>query len=143
MNLRADVVRERLALVRRNVAELERLAALGRPAFASNLREQWAAAYGLQTAVQALLDAGAHVLSGHFKDAPRDYGEIIPQLAARGVISAELAARMAGASGFRNILVHEYGAVDYALVFDKLADLGDLEALGGAIESWLTGAAAR
>lgn len=50
---------------------------------------------------------------------------------------------MAGASGFRNILVHEYGAVDFALVFDKLADLGDLEALGGAIERWLTGAVAR
>lgn len=82
-------------------------------------------------------------MSGHFKDDPRDYGEIIPQLAARGVISAELAARMAGASGFRNILVHEYGAVDFALVFDKLADLGDLEALGGAIERWLTGAVAR
>lgn len=64
MNLRADVVRERLALVRRNVAELERLAALGRPAFASNLREQWAAAYGLQTAVQALLDAGGARLVG-------------------------------------------------------------------------------
>lgn len=138
MKLRADVVRERLALVRRNLTELERLATAERTAFLNNLREQWAAAYGLQIAVQALLDAGAHVLSAHFKDAPRDYGEILPQLAMRAVVPQDLAVRLAGLSGFRNILVHEYGAVDFGLVYDKLRDLQDLHALAGALERWLS-----
>jgi uncharacterized protein YutE (UPF0331/DUF86 family) len=137
VTLRPEVVRERLAFVRRNLATLARPAGLERDAFLADVREQWAAAYGLQVTVQALLDAGAHVLGGWFQEAPRDYGEIVPLLAREGVLTPELAQRLAGVSGFRDILVHEYGAVDFALVHDKLGRLDDLLAFAAALEKWL------
>ena len=137
MTLRPEVVRERLAFVRRNLAMLEPPAALPKEPFLADLKEQWAAAYGLQVTVQALLDAGAHVLGGWFREAPRDYGEIVPLLARHGVLTPELAQRLSGVSGFRNILVHEYGAVDFALVHDKLRRLDDLTAFAAALEGWL------
>ncbi len=86
MTLRPEVVRERLAIVRRNLRVLETPARMPRDAFVRDLREQWAAAYGLQTTVQALLDAAAHVLSARFAEAPRDYGEIVPLLELRNYI---------------------------------------------------------
>jgi len=41
-------------------------------------------------------------------------------------------------SGFRDVLVHEYGTVDYALVHEKLGRLDDLAAFAAAIEAWLS-----
>ena len=137
MTLRPDTVRERLALVRSNLAALAEAAALPRERFLADRKEQWAAAYGLQTAVQALLDAGAHILSGRFKEAPKDYGDIVPQLVRRGVLEATLGRRLTKVSGFRNVLVHEYAAVDYTVVHDKLHDLHDLAAFAAAMDRWL------
>ncbi len=138
MTLRPEIVRERLALVRSNLSELAAAASLPRQRFLADRKEQWAAAYGLQITAQALLDAGAHILSGRYKEAPKDYGEIVPQLARHGVLEPTLGERLAKISGFRNVLVHEYGAVDYTLVHDKLQHLDDLVAFAAALEIWLT-----
>lgn len=137
MTLRPEAVRERLALVRGNLDTLSAAVALPRDRFVADRKEHWAAAYGLQSTVQALLDAGAHVLSGRFKETPKDYGDIVPRLASRGVLEAKLAERLAQVSGFRNVLVHEYAAVDFGLVHDKLQHLDDLRAFAAAIERWL------
>lgn len=138
MTLRSETVRERLALVRSNLEALSAAASLPRARFLADQKEQWAAAYGLQSTAQALLDAGAHILSGRFKDVPKEYGEIVPLLVRRGVLSTVLGDRLAKVSGFRNVLVHEYAAVDYGVVHDKLQRLDDLVAFAAALESWLT-----
>lgn len=139
MTLRPDTIRERLALVRTHLAALRDTAALPRQQFLDDRKEQWAAAYALQTAVQALLDAGAHVLSGHFKESPREYSEIVPLLTRHGVLAAALGERLRGVGGFRNVLVHEYAAVDYGLVHEKLGHLEDLVAFAAALDAWLVG----
>jgi uncharacterized protein YutE (UPF0331/DUF86 family) len=138
MTFRADTIRERLALIRVHLTELAATAKLPREQFLSDRKEQWAAAYALQVAVQALLDAGAHILSGRFKESPRDYADIVPQLVRRRVLDAELGDRLRKLSGFRNVLVHEYTIVDYALVHEKLGDLDDLARFAAALEAWLT-----
>jgi uncharacterized protein YutE (UPF0331/DUF86 family) len=137
VTLRPDVVRERLAFVRQNLAALAQAAGLAKDRFLADRTQQWAAAYGLQVTVQSLLDAGAHVLSAAYQESPRDYGEIVRLLAQHEVLSIELAGALAGLSGFRNILVHEYGAVDFAIVHDKLRTLDDLIAFAAALERWL------
>lgn len=138
MTLRADTVRERLSLVRTNLAALRETAALPRERFLADRKEQWATAYALQIAVQALLDAGAHVLSGYFSEGLREYGDIVPRLLQHGVLEPRLAERLQGLSGFRNLLVHEYGSVDYGLVHEKLARLDELAGFAAALEEWLT-----
>jgi uncharacterized protein YutE (UPF0331/DUF86 family) len=138
MTLRPETVRERLALVRNNLATLSAAAASPRAQFLADRKEQWAAAYGLQSTTQALLDAGAHILSGRFSEAPREYGEIVPLLVRHGVLDSALGDRLVKISGFRNVLVHEYAAVSYELVHDKLQRLDDLRAFAAALERWLT-----
>jgi uncharacterized protein YutE (UPF0331/DUF86 family) len=138
MTLRPDTIRERLSLVRSNLAALRETATLPRERFLADRKEQWATAYALQVTVQALLDAGAHVLSGHFSEGLREYGDVVPRLLQHGVLEPQLAERLRGLSGFRNLLVHEYGTVDYGLVHEKLGRLDELAGFAAAIEEWLT-----
>ena len=137
MTLRPETVRERLAFVRRNLALLTRTASVPRAEFLGDLEKQWAVAYGLQVTAQSLLDASAHILTAALGEAPRDYGEIVALLARHGILDATLAGQLRGLGGFRNVLVHEYAEVDFALVHARLAHLGDLLDLAAALERWL------
>ena len=54
------------------------------------------------------------------------------------MLDLSLGERLLKVSGFRDVLVHEYGTVDYALVYEKLGRLDDLAAFAAAIEAWLS-----
>ena len=71
----------------------------------------------LGRAVQLCVDIGSHLISATEAPAPQTMGEVFSTLAALGVISDELAARLRAAVGFRNIAVHNYDRVDWAVVF--------------------------
>jgi uncharacterized protein YutE (UPF0331/DUF86 family) len=49
------------------------------------------------------------------------------RLAEAGVLDGDLAERLAGWAGFRDVLAHSYAAVDYDRAYDTLDELGDLE----------------
>ena len=138
MPLRPETVRERLALVRSNLETLSAAASLARDRFLADQKEQWSAAHGPQSTAQALLAAGAHIRSGRFKDVPRNYAEMVPLLVRHGVLDGSLGDRIAKVSGFRNVLVHEYAAVDYGVVHQTLQRLDDLRAFAAALERWVT-----
>ena len=58
---------------------------------------------------------------------------------ARGVVTPELAARLAAASGLRNLVAHQYGVLDWSRIHEiATSNLGDLlefcEALARAAE---------
>jgi uncharacterized protein YutE (UPF0331/DUF86 family) len=71
----------------------------------------------LGRAVQLCVDIGSHLISATDAPVPQTMGEVFSTLAALGVISDELAARLRAAVGFRNIAVHNYDRVDWAIVF--------------------------
>lgn len=71
--------------------------------------------YELQRAVQNVLDLGSHVLADRGR-AVAEYGQIIPTLADEGIVPEDLARRMDGLGGFRNVLVHGYVELDIEIV---------------------------
>jgi uncharacterized protein YutE (UPF0331/DUF86 family) len=101
--VREEALAERLALLRSTVVRLR--AAAGREL--DDDWDEWALERGLQLAAQALFDVGNHVLAGAFGVRPRDYAEVPPELARKGVITDALARRLEGLAGFRNLLVHD------------------------------------
>jgi len=107
MVLKPPVVQERLKALAEAVTRLKEIQALAYEPFRKEFRNLWAAERGLQVAAEALFDIGNHILAGHFHAAPKDYEDITRLLADRGVLTAELAAKLKGLGGFRNILVHE------------------------------------
>jgi len=82
----------------------------------------------LQLAIQALMDAVKIVIIETGGEKPEDNQEAISILYNQKIISEELAARLDGIVGFRNILVHEYGKINRRLVFRYLQkNVKDLE----------------
>lgn len=81
----------------------------------------------LQRAVQALIDLAAHVVAAEGYGLPDTLGANFTLLEKEGIISSDLAERLRRMVGFRNIVVHDYEAVDPVIV-EAILDkhLGDL-----------------
>ncbi|HEY52224.1 MAG TPA: DUF86 domain-containing protein [Caldilineae bacterium] len=79
----------------------------------------------LQRACQAAIDMAMHVVARDHLGAPASSAEAFDLLAKAGRIDAELAKRMRGMVGFRNIAVHEYQKLDLAILQAVIEHGGD------------------
>jgi uncharacterized protein YutE (UPF0331/DUF86 family) len=83
----------------------------------------------LQISVEAVIDICHLLVAGLRLGVPADEADLFDTLARRGAISDGLARTLKEMKGFRNILVHEYAAVDDAVVYKAVRDrLADFEA---------------
>jgi uncharacterized protein YutE (UPF0331/DUF86 family) len=84
----------------------------------------------LHLAVEACLDLGNHWISDRALPTPDANRDTFTVLEKAGEVAPDLAERLRGWAGFRNILVHEYLEIDHAIAYRAIRDeLGDLEAL--------------
>lgn len=74
-----------------------------------------------------------HLCSAQGWGPPADNGDAMRLLGEHAVLTADLAAAMRRAVGFRNVLVHDYVDVDDAIVLSRLQDVSDLEHFVGAV----------
>lgn len=132
------MVRERLRGLRQSVRNLREVRAVSKEEFVASYRHYWLGERGLQLAAEALFDIGNHLLSGHFNVHATDYEDVVRRLRQQGVLSVDLAARLAGLGGFRNLLVHEYLQIDVGRVYDALhEELDVFELFAVEVESFL------
>ena len=91
-----------------------------------------------QLACEVVIDI-ANLLNAEFRFRPaNDAKESIIILGEEGVLKKEFANQFAPMAGFRNILVHDYIAIDYTKVADYLnSRLGDFETFAKAVASYL------
>jgi uncharacterized protein YutE (UPF0331/DUF86 family) len=112
---------QRLHALEAYSAELERLAStLLRHRFEAELSAQWMVEHGLQLAIECVLDIGNHLVAAEQLGTPQSYREVIELLAQRGILPQGFVAGVRSMPGFRNILVHDYLAVDIGVVWDML-----------------------
>ena len=85
----------------------------------------------LQLAIQTFIDSVAMLIINLELEKPENNQEAISLLYNHGIISADLAERLEGMIGFRNILVHEYDDIDrekvYEFFISRLDDLKDFQ----------------
>lgn len=97
-------------------------------------------AINLTRAVQLCVDIGAHLIAGMQVPPPDTMGQTFDVLAVGGAIPENLAKQLKKAVGFRNIAVHNYGEIDWAIVHAIARDqLGDFTEFARLIGSRLTG----
>jgi len=70
----------------------------------------------LTRAVQLCVDIANHVLSESDLPAPETMGQSFDRLFELGVIDQQLSSKMKKSVGFRNLAVHNYDAIDWAIV---------------------------
>ncbi|MCK6462677.1 MAG: DUF86 domain-containing protein [Candidatus Pacebacteria bacterium] len=82
----------------------------------------------LYLAAQATIDLAEAVIAYKKFRKPSTMAESFYILQEEGVISAELAAKMVGMTGFRNTIAHDYEKINYDLVYKIIQhDVKDIE----------------
>jgi uncharacterized protein YutE (UPF0331/DUF86 family) len=133
MTLDADVIRTRCGEIEQALDRLTRIRTAGREAFLADADAKDIACYRLLLAIEAALALCFHISARRLKQVPEDYAGCFAVLSHGGIISLDLSTRLQQMARFRNLLVHVYWNVDYARVFDVLAnDLEDLRAFSQA-----------
>ena len=93
--------------------------------------------YSFVVGIEVAVDVAQHLCAAQGWGPPDDNGHAMRLLGERGVLDGALAVRMSRAVGFRNVLVHEYAAVDDSVVVERLADLTDLRSFVRSVGTWL------
>ena len=73
--------------------------------------------FNLARAVQMSIDIGSHIISDTEEPAPRTMGEVFSTLEKLRAISTGTCLQMQKAVGFRNVAVHNYQAINWAIVY--------------------------
>ena len=124
----------RIAAIRDAVARIRQVMPADAATFAADRSTREIVALNLVVAIQDMIDLAAHRIADAGLIVPGTHRDLFAKLADERVIPAELAARLAAASGMRNLIVHQYGTVDWLRLFDAAsAELGDLEAYCAAL----------
>jgi uncharacterized protein YutE (UPF0331/DUF86 family) len=131
-----EITAVRLRRLDRCVQRLRRLAGMGLAAYLGDEDAQALAERHFQIAVQCLLDMANHIVAEQGLGSPEGTEELLDCLAAAGVIPAPLHERVRGLAGFRDILVHDYLAVDHEIVHGLLGRLDDLVELARALDGY-------
>lgn len=93
--------------------------------------------YNFVVAIECCVDVGQHLCAVQGWGPPSTNADTFRILAEHAVLPADLAARMARASGFRNVLVHEYVEVRDELVLANLGRTTDIRQFVAAVADWL------
>ena len=128
-----ETVRARLRILDRNFRRLVPYLDMPLHDFLASEDAQDIVEHNLRLAVQACIDIAAHVLADGGFRVPNTYKELFSEMARAGWVQGDLASRLGGAAGFRNVLVHEYAALDLGKVYDHLQHLDDLRAFAAAV----------
>lgn len=126
----ADILRRRVDALLRYLKRLDRFATIDRESFLADQDTHQLAERYLHLAVESALDIANHIIADHGYEAPETYRDAFSILARHGLLPDDLASRLQGWAGFRNVLVHAYLDVDHGIAWDAIQrDLGDLRAL--------------
>lgn len=130
-----DVLLAKLASIERCVARIRQVTH-GDPGSVRNLDVQEIVLLNLQRAIQATVDLAAHYLASRAWGLPDSLKQNFTILEQQGILDTELAGRLRAMVGFRNIAVHEYQALDLAILEEVVAShLADFERFAAAIRT--------
>lgn len=124
----------RLQNLEDNVAELRKMKSEYLPEeVKSDKTKEWALRYGLLESIQIVIDLSCHLAVHHNLGNAETYSDCIELLGKYDIIGKELEERLVGMAGLRNILVHEYVAVDVDRLMEMLEHLDDFTAFSRAV----------
>ncbi len=114
------VVRRKLTKLDQYLGELEVLRGVTLEEYLADSRHRRAVERLIQLVVDAAVDLNTHVIVDAGLPAPADaYGSFVVA-GKMGLLPDELAAEIAPSTGERNIIVHEYEAIDNVIVYRSI-----------------------
>jgi len=121
-----QVIANKIESLRRCLMRVEQRCPQDLEELLSDLDAQDVLTLNLSRAVQICVDISLHILSASNQAVPQTMAGAFTGLADEGVISADIAEKMQKAVGFRNIAIHEYEKINWAIVYaiatERLSD---------------------
>lgn len=111
-----DVFLSKLASLSRLLTRLESRKDLSAEQILADQDQQDIILLNLERAIQTCVDLATMATTKHCKTVGGSSAESFALLAQHGLLDSELAQRMRKAVGFRNLAVHEYTRIDFAIV---------------------------
>jgi uncharacterized protein YutE (UPF0331/DUF86 family) len=116
----------RLQQLENNVAELKQLKSnYSLESIKSETALNWALRYGLLESIQIVIDISCHIAVHMNLGNAQTYAECIELIQKHEYINEDLGKKLKAMIGLRNILVHEYVAVETEKLYDMLNYLDD------------------
>jgi uncharacterized protein YutE (UPF0331/DUF86 family) len=133
-----DVIYRRLSAIDEYLRILRKLQKYSLQEFLIEPERYGSAERFLQLCIEALSDAGNHVIAESNLGTVDSYADIPDLLFEKGYIAEELRSTWIRMIGFRNILVHEYLEIDRTIVYDVLQrHVADIEAIQAVFAQFL------
>ncbi len=124
--MRPEVVYRKLRYLSERLDELAVFEAISLSEYLGSFQIRRAVERLFQLMVDTATDLNDHIIVELGYPPPRDYFESFVLLGNYGIISEEFARELAPAAGQRNILVHEYEAIDDTLVHANIRKMREL-----------------
>ncbi|KAF0151082.1 MAG: hypothetical protein FD143_2248 [Ignavibacteria bacterium] len=126
---------ERLFKLETNIGELEKFQQKYQiDDLKNDLQVQWILRYGLFESIQIVIDISCHLAAKYNLGNAQTYSDCISLLKKEKYLSGEISERLLGMIGLRNILIHEYVAVDIGMLFGLLNHLDDFRQFASEIK---------
>lgn len=126
---------ERLQQLENNISGLKNLKDEYKiEAVKKDQKKEWALRYGLLESIQIMIDIACHIVTHQNLGNAETYAECIELLHKFDYIDEELEKSLKGMAGLRNILVHEYVAVDIDQLYGFLNELDDFDQFAAAVK---------
>jgi uncharacterized protein YutE (UPF0331/DUF86 family) len=131
-----EIIEEKLESLRHCIGRVRERRPATADVFLHDYDLQDIVALNLSRAVQLCVDVGAHIIAGGDLPAPDSMSETFDAMAQTGILDRHLADRMKKAVGFRNVAVHSYRSIDWAIVHAICQNqLGDFDDFARAVVS--------
>ncbi|MBN2369125.1 MAG: DUF86 domain-containing protein [Vicinamibacteria bacterium] len=128
------VLAKKIAAVRDAIERIRAVLPADHDVFLRDRTTREVVVLNLFVALQECLSMATHWLSDAGWDVPQSYRDIFLSLADHGVMNQDLALRLASASGLRNLVAHQYGALDWTRIHEMAATrLDDLLAFASTL----------
>lgn len=100
----------------------------------SDKSKEWALRYGFLESLQIVIDISCHLTTRYNLGSPSTYVECIELLKKHKYLDEELSDKLIAMVGLRNILVHEYIAVDINKLYGLLDNVKDFKEFANKIK---------
>lgn len=122
-----DIVFAKMGSAKHHITRVKRHAEIKRSEFQVNEDTQDVVVFNFQLAIQNCIDIAAHIVSGEGMGLAGSTNEMFYFLEEHQIIDQQLAEKMTKAVGLRNLIVHEYGKLDMAKIYQASQnDINDL-----------------
>ncbi|MGF1661253.1 MAG: DUF86 domain-containing protein [Kineosporiaceae bacterium] len=111
-----ETVEAKIALIRERLDLLEGLGAIDAARLESDLATRLVVERALTHVVELAAAVNSHVAATTLGRSPRDYRQSFALAAESGLVDHELGRALAPSAGLRNVVVHEYLAIDFEIL---------------------------